>query len=152
MEYFEDYSENCINIVTCRVVRVTKRTGSSSDECPHCCSLGTSELKWSPSTTHSDCPQTTFAVPHKPSSRTYRKHVTWSLCTVVTEVCLPSRCLEMGCITPLFYCCMRVMPLPGNALTCHNIQVWAIIWVCNTTIDSIPELFLHCFQENRLTL
>jgi hypothetical protein len=33
------------------------------------------------------------------------------LCDVTTyaEVCLPSRCLETGCITPLFYCCVRVL-------------------------------------------
>jgi hypothetical protein len=43
----------------------------------------------------------------------YRKHTScesypllwWCHCTWA-EVCLPSCCLEMGCITPLFYCCV----------------------------------------------
>jgi hypothetical protein len=29
--------------------------------------------------------------------------------TAYMEACIPSRCLERGCITPLFYCCMCVM-------------------------------------------
>jgi hypothetical protein len=29
--------------------------------------------------------------------------------TVYVEVCLPSRCLEMGCVTPLCYCCVHVL-------------------------------------------
>jgi hypothetical protein len=28
-------------------------------------------------------------------------------------VCLPSRCLEAGCITPLFHCCVRVLLTNG---------------------------------------
>jgi hypothetical protein len=52
---------------------------------------------------------------------TYRKHVTWSLSTVVWRhclggVCLPSRCLETGCIIPLFYCYVRV--LHSNGCSC----------------------------------
>jgi hypothetical protein len=35
-----------------------------------------------------DCPQTTFVLPYKPSARLYRKHVTWSLSTVVWRHCL----------------------------------------------------------------
>jgi hypothetical protein len=38
-----------------------------------------------------DCPQTTYAVPHKPWARTYRKHVTWSLSTVVWRHCIGGR-------------------------------------------------------------
>jgi hypothetical protein len=33
-----------------------------------------------------DCLQTTFLVPYKPSARTYRKHVTWSLSCCVTSL------------------------------------------------------------------
>jgi hypothetical protein len=29
--------------------------------------------------------------------------------TAYAEMCLPSSCLETVCITPLFYCCMRVL-------------------------------------------
>jgi hypothetical protein len=29
--------------------------------------------------------------------------------TAYAEVSLPSRCLETGCITPLFYCCVPVL-------------------------------------------
>jgi hypothetical protein len=58
---------------------------------PNCRSLGTSEL--SPvrlllTPPAYDCPQTTFTVPNKPSEWTYRKHVTWSLSTVVWRHCL----------------------------------------------------------------
>jgi hypothetical protein len=35
-----------------------------------------------------DCPQTTFVFPYKPSARTYRIYVTWSLPTVVWPHCL----------------------------------------------------------------
>jgi hypothetical protein len=35
----------------------------------------------------------------------------WGVFTAGT--CLPSQCLEKGCITPLFYCCMRVIPVNG---------------------------------------
>jgi hypothetical protein len=35
-----------------------------------------------------DCLQMTYVVPYKPSARTYRKHVTWSLFTVVWCHCL----------------------------------------------------------------
>jgi hypothetical protein len=62
---------------------------------------------------------------------TYRKHVTCLLSTIMVRsmrmyklhghkentdavllrgsTCLPTRCLEMGCITPLFYCCVRAL-------------------------------------------
>jgi hypothetical protein len=48
------------------------------------CTLGT-QLKLRLLLTPSayDYPQTTFVVSYKPSARTYRKHVTWSLSTVV---------------------------------------------------------------------
>jgi hypothetical protein len=37
------------------------------------------------------------------------------LCDVIAyaEVCLPSRCLDTGCIIPLFYCCERVLLRKG---------------------------------------
>jgi hypothetical protein len=93
--------------------------------------------------------QTTFVVPYKSSApTTHRKHVTWRLasqsigvlaaaykkhasrdsypllrwrhCTCA-EVFLSSRCLETGCITPLFYCRVRILrSLPGNGFACHN--------------------------------
>jgi hypothetical protein len=60
-----------------------------------------------------DSPQTTFVVPYKHSARIHKKRhvVSVLLCdvTAYAEVCLPSRCLETGCITPLFYCCVGVM-------------------------------------------
>jgi hypothetical protein len=48
-------------------------------------------------------------------SRPHRKHNS-VLLRVVT--CLPSRCLETGCITPLFYYCVRV--LLSNASFCGS--------------------------------
>jgi hypothetical protein len=62
----------------------------------------------------SDCPQMTFAVPHIFSAQTYRKHVTWSLSTVVWYHCLRRSVFteplpRNGLHTMLFYCCMHVM-------------------------------------------
>jgi hypothetical protein len=34
----------------------------------------------------------------------------WHHCTC-TEVCLPSHCLEAGCITPLFHCCVYYLEM-----------------------------------------
>jgi hypothetical protein len=83
-----------------------------------------------------DCPQTTFAVPHKPSAWTCRKHITWSLSTVVLtslsiQKCLPSHCLDMGCITLLFYCSVRVMQ-----------GVYRVVaWQCVDMTQYEPSLF-----------
>jgi hypothetical protein len=92
--------------------------------------LGTQlKLRRLPTPPAYDCLQTTFVVPYKPSVRTYRKHVTWLLSTVVwvtayAAVCLWSRCLEMVCITPLFYCCKRV--LLSNGCSCvPTVLAWS---------------------------
>jgi hypothetical protein len=61
-----------------------------------------------------ECPQTTYAVPHKPSARIYRKHVTWSLFVVVWRHCLPGS--------------VFIEPLPRNEL--HNPAVLLLL-ACN---------------------
>jgi hypothetical protein len=60
---------------------------------------------------------------------TYRKHMSRDcyplLCdvTAYAEVCLPSRCLETGCITPLFYCCVRVL-LSNGCFCGSTVLAW----------------------------
>jgi hypothetical protein len=87
-----------------------------------------------------DCPQTTFIVPYKTSACTYRKHLTWSLSTVVwchcpcrsvfTEPLLrnrlhnPTFLLLRACITyiqlflRLTHSCIKKI--------CHSILVWHV--------------------------
>jgi hypothetical protein len=62
-----------------------------------------------------DCLQTTFVVPYKPSARTYRKHVMWSLSTVVWRQRLRGS--------------VFTKPLPRNGL--HN-SVVLLLRACNT--------------------
>jgi hypothetical protein len=74
-----------------------------------------------------DCPQMTFVVPYKPSAKTYRKHVTWSLSNVVWRHCLRGSVFteplpKTGCITPLFHC-------------------WWVYYL--ETVVSVAQPFLH---------
>jgi hypothetical protein len=43
-----------------------------------------------------------------------------SHCCVFAGTCLSSRCLETGCITPLFYCCVRVL-LSNGCFCCSTV-------------------------------
>jgi hypothetical protein len=43
--------------------------------------------------------------------------------TAYTEVCLPSRCIETGCMMPLFYCCVRVL-LRNSCFYSSTILAW----------------------------
>jgi hypothetical protein len=48
--------------------------------------------------------------------------------TAYAEVCLPSHCLEVGCITPLFYCWVCVMQGVYRA----------VAWQCIDTSQYVP--------------
>jgi hypothetical protein len=97
----------------------------------------------------------TFVVPYKPSARTYRKHVTWSLLlldvTAYAEVCLRSRCLETGCITPLFYCWERVLLSNGSSYG-SAVLAWSkyaiIYYVC--PIKGVSNYQLSCHSSDIL--
>jgi hypothetical protein len=73
--------------------------------------------------------QTTFMVPYKPSERIYRRQVTWSLSTVVWRHCLHGSLFTASLtsngrpiVKRVSFCAnVFIDPLPGNALTCHNI-------------------------------
>jgi hypothetical protein len=98
-----------------------------------------------------DCPQTTFVVPYKASVRIYRKHVALlggvtSLRMRAVEVCLPRRCLEAGCITPLFHCCVlnrvcvcALRPLPSSGFSCRTLIER------NRSDCKYVEIFTHSF-------
>jgi hypothetical protein len=55
--------------------------------------------------------------------------------TAYAEMCLPSRYLERGYITPLFYCCVRV--LPSNGCLCGSA---VLAWSKYVTISMIAKL------------
>jgi hypothetical protein len=74
--------------------------------------------------------QTIFVVPYKLSARTYKKHVTWSLSTVMWRRCLRGRVFtaslssNMRPTVPLVCFCGNVFntPLPNNGCTSKNTQ------------------------------
>jgi hypothetical protein len=56
----------------------------------------------------------------------HKENIAAVLCdvTAYAEVCLPSRCQKMGCITRLSYCCVRV--LLGNGCFCAStVLAWS---------------------------
>jgi hypothetical protein len=72
--------------------------------------------------------QTTFIVPYKPSARTYRKHIPWSLSTVVCRHCLHGNVFTES--------------LPRNML--HKLAV-LLLRACITlaTTDLMAQQYLH---------
>jgi hypothetical protein len=61
---------------------------------------------------------------HRPTEGTSRS--CYSLLrdtTAYAEVRLPSRCLETGCINPLFYCCVRVLRGVYRAVACQCVDI-----------------------------
>jgi hypothetical protein len=64
-------------------------------------------------------------LPRGPRENTSRGHYPLSCdVTAYAEVFLPSRCLETGCITPLFYCCLRVL-LSNRYLCGSTVRAWS---------------------------
>jgi hypothetical protein len=68
----------------------------------------------------------------------------------IVEACLPSRCLETGCITPFFYCCMRVL-LSNGCLSGSTILAWGkygtILY--STLSQSLPRSLLFSGIPNK---
>jgi hypothetical protein len=80
--------------------------------------------------------------------------------TAYVEVCLPSRCLETGCITPLSYYCLRVL-LSNDCFCGSAVRAWskyAKINVSfkysfiNTFIHRYIHTYIHTYMHTRIYL
>jgi hypothetical protein len=54
------------------------------------------------------------------------------------KMCLLSHCLETGCITPLFYCCVRVL-LSNGCFSGSIVLAWSKYTTVHTLDDKVPD-------------
>jgi hypothetical protein len=92
-----------------------------------------------------DCPQTTFVVTYLglgPTENTSRLHALLCDVTAYAQVCLPSRCLETGCITPLFHCCVYRGVLSSRCLAMRwHVTVFPWRSTTNNRFPHLPLFF-----------